>query len=94
MPGKPKRARALGVSDEDYARMLAEQGGHCALCPNTPKTRRLHVDHDHRTGAVRGLLCYPCNRALPAGKGREWFLRAYDYLNPDRWCPPSEATDA
>jgi hypothetical protein len=41
---KPTRAKALGIDDAEYARLLAAQGGHCALCPNTPKTRRL----DHR----------------------------------------------
>lgn len=45
-----------------YERQLAAQGGHCAVCPGKPKTRRLHIDHDHATGKVRGLLCYSCNR--------------------------------
>ena len=79
MPRKP-RAAQLGVTPAEYARMLAAQNGHCALCPNTPKTRRLSVDHDHRTGAVRGLLCYRCNRALPAYLPAEWFARAAEYV--------------
>lgn len=77
---KPKRARGLGVSDERYEELLAAQGGHCALCPSTPKTRRLNVDHDHATGAVRGLLCHRCNRYLPSWAKREWFLAAAEYL--------------
>lgn len=80
MTGKPKRARALGVSDEDYARMLAGQGGGCAICGAPPKTRRLHVDHDHKTGAVRGLLCFRCNRALPTYATVDWLKKAADYL--------------
>ena len=83
MPRKP-RAAQLGVTPAEYARMLAAQNGHCALCPNTPKTRRLSVDHDHRTGAVRGLLCYRCNRALPAYLPAEWFARAAEYVGNDR----------
>jgi hypothetical protein len=79
-PRKPKRAKQLGITDAEYARLLAAQGGHCALCPNTPKTRRLHVDHDHRTGEVRGLLCYRCNRALPSYVTRPWLIAAYVYL--------------
>jgi hypothetical protein len=47
-----------------YEAQLARQDGHCAICPNTPKSRRLHIDHDHKTGKVRGLLCFPCNRLL------------------------------
>ena len=79
-PRKPKRAKALGVSDAEYARLLEAQGGHCALCPNTPKTRRLHVDHDHATGAVRGLLCHRCNRALPTWIDQGWLYRTIAYL--------------
>jgi hypothetical protein len=78
-PRKPTRAKALGVTDAEYARLLEAQGGHCALCPNTPKTRRLHVDHDHATGKVRGLLCHRCNRALPtwvSGERDAMILRA------------------
>jgi hypothetical protein len=82
MARKP-RAAQLGVTPDEYARLLAGQHGHCALCPNTPKTRRLSVDHDHRTGAVRGLLCYRCNRALPAYLPAEWFARAAEYVSRD-----------
>lgn len=47
-----------------YDRLLAVQGGRCAICRCTPRTRRLAVDHDHQTGWVRGLLCYACNHEL------------------------------
>jgi hypothetical protein len=77
---KPKRAKALGVTDEQYAAMLGHQGGRCALCPSEPKTRRLHVDHDHDTGEVRGLLCHRCNRALAAWMRGRWLLRAARYV--------------
>jgi hypothetical protein len=80
MTRKPTRAKALGVTDDEYARLLAAQGGHCALCPNVPKTRRLHVDHDHATGRVRGLLCYRCNRALPSYVTTDWLMRAASYV--------------
>lgn len=77
---KPTRAKALGVSDEQYERLLAAQGGHCALCPSTPKSRRLHVDHEHRSGKVRGLLCHRCNRNLPAWVTAGWLTRTAHYL--------------
>lgn len=49
----------------DYDRMLAEQGGRCGLCAKAPaKGKVLCVDHDHVSGAVRGLLCYRCNALL------------------------------
>lgn len=47
-----------------FERLLAVQGGRCAICRCTPRTRRLAVDHDHDTGMVRGLLCKRCNHDL------------------------------
>jgi len=76
----PYRSRT-GITQAEYDRLLAEQGGHCALCPNTPKTRRLHVDHDHTTGRVRGLLCFRCNKFLPSWVTREWALRVAEYVS-------------
>lgn len=80
MPRKPSRAKALGVSDEQYATMLEWQGGGCKLCQSTPKTRRLHVDHDHATGEVRGLLCHRCNRTMATWMTPNWCLNAAAYL--------------
>ena len=77
---KPQRARQLGVAGDDYARLLEAQGGGCAICGATPKTRRLHVDHDHATGMVRGLLCHRCNRALPTWVTARWLIAASNYL--------------
>ena len=76
---KPKRARDLGVTDEDYARMLKAQDGMCAIpaCLRTPKTRRFHVDHDHATGQVRGLLCHWHNRILPKTSDEAFAMAAY-----------------
>ena len=79
MASKP-RAKQLGVTDADYARMLEAQGGGCAICGTPPKSRRLHVDHDHKTGNVRGLLCYRCNRALPTYVTDVWLEKAACYL--------------
>lgn len=60
-----------GIGMTDYDRMLALQNGVCAICGgvNAPAAKRglvpaLHVDHTHKTGAVRGLLCEQCNRGL------------------------------
>lgn len=49
--------RTYGIPGETYDALLALQGGRCFICREMPRTRRLAVDHDHVTGAVRGLLC-------------------------------------
>ena len=46
--------------------MLHHQNGACAGCQNPPGKTRLSIDHDHRTGLIRGLLCWRCNAALQA----------------------------
>jgi Recombination endonuclease VII len=61
------RAR-YGISWAEYQEILKAQGGKCAVdtCTEPPGGRggTYHVDHDHITGKVRGLLCSNCNRAL------------------------------
>ena len=57
-----------GMLKGDYERMLESQFGACAICLRTDSGHvmypRLVVDHDHKTGEVRGLLCHPCNSAV------------------------------
>jgi hypothetical protein len=70
--------RRYGIGIEDFERMYSEQGGMCAICW-APKPE--HVDHDHLTGKVRGLLCFNCNGGL--GQFRddsEVLTRAIEYL--------------
>lgn len=57
-------AKLYNLTAADYASLLAAQGGKCAICRRDPKTKRLAVDHDHKTNAVRGLLCSRCNHDL------------------------------
>lgn len=52
------RARRYSLTIEDLR--LIDSRDHCDACPRAPEA----VDHDHLTGAVRGVLCGPCNRAL------------------------------
>ena len=57
--------RRYGMTPQEYADMVASQGGVCAICETAPKNgRALHVDHDHSDGSVRGALCGRCNTAL------------------------------
>lgn len=72
-----KRRRKVGMSSfgltvEEYDKLFIEQNGNCKICGNpetvidkrTGKFRRLAVDHDHKTGKVRGLLCQKHNTMI------------------------------
>jgi hypothetical protein len=58
--------KTYGISVEDYNELLELQYGCCAICgrPQSEFKRILSVDHDHKTGKIRGLLCFSCNQAL------------------------------
>ena len=57
--------KRYGISLDEYNEMLVLQDGMCAMCGNAPQPHHhrptLHVDHDHRSGTVRALLCATCN---------------------------------
>ena len=59
--------RKYGVTIEQYNQLLSDQSFRCAVC-RTPEpggvNDRFHLDHDHITGNIRGLLCSKCNRGL------------------------------
>lgn len=73
--------RKFKMTPEQYAEILAVQGGSCAICGATETDgRRLSVDHDHVSGAVRGILCRKCNWALGQFDHDDLLLRAGEYL--------------
>lgn len=54
-----------GLTPEQYKALYEAQGGVCYICQRaTGARKKLAVDHDHRTGFVRGLCCGPCNSIL------------------------------
>ena len=61
---KTKLKQKYGISVEEYDRMFKEQQGKCYLCNNEHSRRPLNVDHCHKTGKIRKLLCDKCNLAL------------------------------
>lgn len=73
--------KKYGISLADYERMLAQQKGRCAICGDPPGKNRLAVDHNHQTGAVRGLLCVRCNTSLERVELLGWLTSATMYLN-------------
>ena len=71
--------RKYGITLKDYELMAKNQNNTCAICNRShPGTRikRFHVDHNHITGIVRGLLCENCNRALGQFQDNPVFLKA------------------
>lgn len=76
-----------GISLEQYDQMFEKQNGRCAICgkPETAKfrgiTKRLQVDHCHRSKKVRGLLCNVCNVRLGVLENKEFCKKAEKYLS-------------
>ena len=77
------RRIAYGVTPEGYGRLKDRAGGTCEICGEQDPA--LHIDHDHSTGNVRGLLCANCNRGLGMFRDDPGILRkAIEYLGHRR----------
>lgn len=71
------RARRLGISVEEVERLAAMP---CMTCDRVVSGNRQHLDHDHETGAVRGVLCRFCNASLTKHMTPTILRRLADYL--------------
>ena len=56
--------QGIDITDELYQALFEQQKGLCSICRRPGGNRRLHVDHDHETKEIRGLLCHKCNAGL------------------------------
>ena len=75
--------RLYGITLQQYENMLENQKGNCAICEKDSKSlsRKLHVDHCHTTGKIRGLLCSNCNTGLGNLKeNKNLLLKAIKYI--------------
>lgn len=89
-PGAVKQSelrKSFGLTLDDYSAMMSDQAGVCAICKEHETATRggkllsMAVDHDHKTGAIRGLLCMNCNKAIGLLKENPTlFERARAYL--------------
>lgn len=64
-----KLKRQFGISFDDFMSLMDSQLGLCAICHGEmdrgqTSNKRLNIDHDHKTGKVRGLLCFRCNTGI------------------------------
>lgn len=90
--GREYKAR-YGLSMEEYQQMLADQNGVCAICslPETSYNTRgtikpLCVDHCHKTGKVRKLLCNACNQVIGRADDNIAILeKAIEYLKENNF---------
>jgi len=77
--------KKYGIDENGYQSLLASQGGCCAICkttdPHGRRHNRFHVDHCHKSKAVRGLLCSRCNMGIGSFLDDvELMKKAIDYL--------------
>ncbi|GAA2809565.1 endonuclease VII domain-containing protein [Streptomyces showdoensis] len=77
--------RQYGLTEAERDEMINSQGGLCAICLAAPAA---HVDHCHKTGRVRGVLCFNCNSAIgKLGDDPDVLRRAIAYLEGHAWKP-------
>lgn len=71
--------RRFGITEEQYNKLLAKQKECCAICGRHQSNfkNRLHIDHDHKTGIIRGLLCAGCNTGLGVYEKRKRQFEIY-----------------
>lgn len=79
---KSKLKNKYKITENDYEKLFQLQSGGCAICkqPCATHGKTLSIDHDHKTGKIRGLLCINCNSALGLLKEDEdliWNLLEY-----------------
>jgi hypothetical protein len=77
--------RHYGLTEAERDEMAASRMGLCVICPKAPA---VHVDHCHKTGKVRGVLCFNCNSAIgKLGDDPDAVRRAAAYLEGTSWKP-------
>ena len=76
----------INITLEEYDALSLQQGGRCLICGKSQtKNKLLHVDHNHSTGKVRGLLCGKCNSGLGMfGDSVEVLYTAIEYLKKNK----------
>jgi len=86
--------KAYGITSADYEQMFADQQGLCYLCGGPPRRDRLDIDHCHKSGKVRKLLCESCNRALGLFQDDPTLLlKASKYVQEHSEQPDAGSTD-
>jgi len=73
--------KTYGITEDQFSDILERQIGSCAICNAEISKKTAHIDHCHRTGAVRGLLCSKCNQGIGLlMESKEILLSAIKYI--------------
>lgn len=77
--------RKFSMSLDDYSKLFNSQLGVCKVCLK-PSDKTLHVDHNHLTGEIRGLLCQRCNHTIGLlEEDPDLVMKMYEYLRDTTW---------
>lgn len=80
--------RTHGLTPEQVELVMRAQRRHGVICIRPINVKTAHLDHDHKTGELRALLCFSCNSAIGNfGDDPERMRRAASYLEGDVWPP-------
>jgi hypothetical protein len=80
--------RRYGIGADEVLQMLRDQLWRCPVCVCQLSLKTAHVDHDHRTGQIRAVLCFNCNGGLGQFKDDpESLRRAAEYVEGNVWQP-------
>ena len=78
------RRKYYNLEPHEYNKLMEDSNNLCMICKSPPRSRSLHIDHDHKTGKVRGLLCHGCNTAIGLMKDDVNILtKAIEYLKKE-----------
>ncbi len=74
-----------GITHEEFEALIDSQEGRCPICRRVLErqygSKMVHLDHDHETGEIRGVLCSPCNRGIGyLGDDADRLATASEYL--------------
>ncbi len=79
--GRAKHLRvSYGLTIKQHKQMYLDQDGCCLLCDKPIEYSKVHTDHDHSTGRVRGLLCARCNLGMCFIDDADFMQRTIEYV--------------
>lgn len=84
MPKKPKWSSRF--FEKERSEFFKKQNGACGICKKSESQfkNRLNLDHNHKTGQIRGLLCYYCNKFVVGRHTYESAKKMLDYLSVEK----------